>query len=121
MARGGRREGAGRKAGCKSKATIEKEEFGRAVAQEAAADGQSPLEYMLGVMRDTTAAQTRRDAMAVAAAPFLHARLASSTVVSDNKHVHAGNVSKSCFDDFLREAIEAAGADAEGDRPGERS
>lgn len=72
MAPGGRRVGAGRKAGSKSRATIEKETFGRAVAEQAAANGDSPLEYMLNVMRDAKAAQTRRDAMAIAA--YLHAR-----------------------------------------------
>ena len=116
MARGGRRVGAGRKAGSKSRATIEKEKFGRAVAEEAAAEGQSPLEYMLGVMRDTAAGQARRDAMAIAAAPYLHARLASTNVVSDNKHRHTGNVGKSCFEDFIREAIAATATEDSNDR-----
>jgi hypothetical protein len=52
--------------------------------------------------------------MAIAAAPFLHARLASSTIVSDNKHSHTGMPVKSCFDDFLREAIASTAKDEDG-------
>lgn len=104
----------GRQKGSLNRTTKEQRE---AVAQS----GETPLDFMLRVMRDENASQARRDAMATAAAPYVHARLASTSVVSDNKHVHAGNVSKSCFEDFLREAIEAAGSDYEGDRAHERS
>ena len=41
----------------------------------AAATGILPLDYMLTVMRDHTADSKRRDAMAMAAAPYLHPRL----------------------------------------------
>ena len=34
-----------------------------------------PIDYMLSVMRDPTADDKRRDAMAMAAAPYLHAKL----------------------------------------------
>jgi phage terminase small subunit len=34
----------------------------------------TPLEYMLRVINDPSAAQTRRDRLAVAAAPYLHPR-----------------------------------------------
>jgi len=34
----------------------------------------SPLAYMLAVINDPSAAQTRRDRLAVAAAPYCHAR-----------------------------------------------
>jgi hypothetical protein len=34
----------------------------------------TPLEYMLAVMNDSTAEQSRRDRMAIAAAPFVHGR-----------------------------------------------
>ena len=34
-----------------------------------------PLDYMLSVMRDSTADAKRRDAMAIAAAPYLHPKL----------------------------------------------
>jgi phage terminase small subunit len=34
-----------------------------------------PLEYMLAVMNDPTADLTRRDRMAIASAPFVHAKI----------------------------------------------
>lgn len=36
--------------------------------------GKKPLDYMLGVMNDETADDERRDKMAMAAAPYLHAK-----------------------------------------------
>ena len=46
---------------------------------EMAANGEFPLDYMLRVMRDETAEPVRRDAMAKAAAPYLHPQLSSIT------------------------------------------
>jgi hypothetical protein len=57
----------GRKAGSKNK---------RTVAIEKGAKGKLPLDYMLGVMRNPNAEPMRRDEMARAAAPYLHARRA---------------------------------------------
>lgn len=37
-------------------------------------EGQLPLDYMLTVMRDPEVDAARRDRMAIAAAPFIHAR-----------------------------------------------
>jgi hypothetical protein len=49
----------------------------RAVIHEAEVSGQElPLHYMLRVMRDPNAPVQRRDEMARAAAPYLHAKLA---------------------------------------------
>jgi len=59
---GGKRQGAGRKPGSVSQKT-------REIANQAATDGLTPLEYMLAVLRDDTADPNRRDRMAVAAAP----------------------------------------------------
>jgi hypothetical protein len=42
--------------------------------------GELPLDYMLRVMRDPMVESTRRDAMAKAAALYLHAALASTQV-----------------------------------------
>lgn len=70
MARGGKRDGAGRKAGAANQRT-------REIADAAAAQGITPLEYMLGVMRDGNADIDRRDAMARAAAPYMHPSLKS--------------------------------------------
>lgn len=68
MSRGGKREGAGRKAGA---VTVKTREIADAASQE----GITPLEYMLGVMRNTEADLDRRDAMARAAAPYMHPAL----------------------------------------------
>lgn len=73
MARGGARPGAGRP----------RKEAGSvpAVKNEASANrprkslgGLTPLEYMLSVMNDDDQDPTRRDRMAMAAAPYVHAR-----------------------------------------------
>jgi hypothetical protein len=49
----------------------------REIADAAVAQGITPLEYMLAVLRDETADPERRDEMAKAAAPYIHPRLAS--------------------------------------------
>ena len=49
----------------------------RALLEAAQTGGEMPLDYMLGVMRDPSAAEKRRDEMAKAAAPYVHAKLSS--------------------------------------------
>jgi len=49
----------------------------RALLESVQAGGETPLDYMLRVMRDPNAPPKRRDEMAKAAAPFLHSKLAS--------------------------------------------
>lgn len=49
----------------------------RKAAAAVSASGLSPLQYMLRVMRNPKADAERRDRMAVAAAPFIHPRLAN--------------------------------------------
>jgi hypothetical protein len=44
------------------------------VLTEAQLNGMLPLDYMLAVIRDPNATQLRRDKMAIAAAPYCHAR-----------------------------------------------
>lgn len=66
MSRGGKRDGAGRPKGAKTRVTEE--------AIERAGEGETPLEYMLRVMRDREVADERRDRMALGAAPFVHAK-----------------------------------------------
>lgn len=69
---GGARKGAGRKLGRASRKT-------REIADRLAAEaGLTPLEYMIQVMRNPDAATDRRDAMAIAAAPYIHPRLSST-------------------------------------------
>lgn len=60
----------GRKKGTPNKANA-------LTASEIAATGETPLEYMTRVMRDPTVDHDRRDKMAAAAAPYVHARLSS--------------------------------------------
>ena len=71
MARGGRREGAGRPAGAVTKRS-------RAAAEKAAKSGLTPLEYMLSVLRDENADSKDRMWAAEKAAPYVHPRLAST-------------------------------------------
>ena len=68
--RGGARKGAGRKPGAINKATAKARE-------KAEAGGIMPLDFMLAVMRDETAPRDERQDMAKAAAPYVHAKLAS--------------------------------------------
>jgi Family of unknown function (DUF5681) len=49
----------------------------RALLEAAKAGGEMPLDYMLAVMRDPNVDYKRRDAMATAAAPYLHPKLSS--------------------------------------------
>ena len=68
MARG--RKTGGRQKGTRNRAIAE----ARAAAE---ATGLLPLTNMLEVMRDAKADQKRRDAMAIAAAPYLHPKLST--------------------------------------------
>lgn len=60
----------GRKKGVPNKANAAK-------AAEIAATGETPLDYQLRVMRDPTVDHDRRDKMAIAAAPYVHPKLAN--------------------------------------------
>jgi hypothetical protein len=70
MASGGARPNAGRKPGTLNKAT-------KAAREKAEAEGITPLDFMLQVMRDEEATRAERLDMAKAAAPYVHARLSS--------------------------------------------
>lgn len=72
MARGGSRPGAGRKIGQANKINAQ-------AKREALKSGITPLQYMLGVMRNSRADTKRRDDMAKAAAPFCHTRAIEHT------------------------------------------
>jgi hypothetical protein len=67
----------GRKTGGRKKGTPNKATAAAAIKAEIAASGEIPLDYMLRVMRDETVEPTRRDAMAKAAAPYVHPTLQS--------------------------------------------
>lgn len=47
------------------------------IREAAGQEGILPVEYMLRVMRDARVPKPRRDAMAIAAAPYLHSKLSS--------------------------------------------
>jgi len=87
MPRGGARPNAGRKKGTQNKVTKERAEVTKKVIAQAAADGITPLEVMLTAMRMAWDAQKIDEAVAVArdAAPYMHPRLASSTVKINDK------------------------------------
>jgi hypothetical protein len=70
---GSKRTGAGRKRGVLNKATA-----ARQAAVEAS--GLTPLDYLLGIIRDETADKGLRLEAARTVAPYVHLRLASVTV-----------------------------------------
>lgn len=76
MARGGAREGAGRKPGIRNKNTQE-------TLAALAETGEMPKDYMLRVMRDPTVDNDRRDRMASAVAPYIHSRMNTTTVTGE--------------------------------------
>lgn len=70
MARGGARAGAGRPKGAASVKT-------REIADRASAAGITPLEFMLGALRDENQPFAVRFDAAKSAAPFVHPKLSS--------------------------------------------
>ena len=73
MPRGGARVGAGRRAG-----TGKAKDAAPAQAGESVSFGptdETPLDYMLRLMRDPNVEESRRDRLAVAAAPYVHAKV----------------------------------------------
>jgi len=76
MPRGGKRPGAGRKPGGKNA------RHSRNIVLEALDRGETPLQYMLAIMKDPTVPIERRDEMAKAAAPYCHPKLQASAVVA---------------------------------------
>lgn len=81
MAHGGARKGAGRKKGSLTKRTQE-------IVAAAVNEGLTPLEHMLNVLRDPAADDKRRDAMAVAAAQFMHPKLSAVEHSGEMKMSH---------------------------------
>ena len=75
--KGGARSGAGRKKGGKNKLTIERLAIGETIRERATSLGITPLEYMLNTLRDEKQSREERMKAAIAAAPYVHARLAT--------------------------------------------
>ena len=113
MPRGGKRDGAGRKAGAATERT-------REVADKAASEGITPLEYMLKMLRNEDETPSNRMWAAEKAAPFMHAKLASvvhtgkdgGPIETDN--THHGEVAVRPFAEFLGEAIGRRATDIPG-------
>ena len=70
----------GKKTGGRLKGTPNRKNAEMVAAVESG--GETPLEYMLRVMRDPSVDHERRDRMAANAAPFVHARLAPAAPVA---------------------------------------
>ena|SRR6478609_7918452 len=72
--RGGRQRGTPNKVNAQKRAEI-------------AASGETPLDYMLRIMRDAAAEPERRDHMARSAAPYIHAKLQAVVQADHSKGV----------------------------------
>lgn len=81
MAHGGARPGAGKPKGAASK-------LDKAAREKALQGGLSPLDYLLSIMRDLSQDQPARMDAAKAAAPYVHAKLASVEISGDLKMTH---------------------------------
>ena len=95
----------GKKTGGRRKGSLNKRTLARLHAATIAADGEAarqalregatPLEYLLGVMRDPGVDPERRDRCAQAAAPFIHPKLAVTDirqVSGDRRSLAVGDV-----------------------------
>lgn len=83
MPRGGARVGAGRKTGTSDKA-LRKVSADRVLNATGTGPDKMPLAYMLAVMNDDKQKATVRLQAAIAAAPYVHPRLASVEVKAEN-------------------------------------
>jgi len=80
----------GRKKGSKNKMRPPEDVIRKVEAEAVAksiATGESPLSYMLRVMRDPTVADPRRDEMARAAAPYVHAKISPENTKTTDNHI----------------------------------
>jgi hypothetical protein len=75
----------GRPKGSLNKKTVEQIEAVKAT-------GETPLDYMLRVMRDPKQEHNRRDDMAKSAAPYLHPKLASSQQTTEISGPNGGPI-----------------------------
>lgn len=82
MPRGGKREGAGRKAGSKNETTILRETIEQLAAKK---KWKLPLVYMVEVLNDEKTDDARKDAMARYAAPFIHPRRVAVHSTNDSQ------------------------------------
>jgi hypothetical protein len=76
MARGGAREGAGRKPGGTNRANQE-------AVEQAKAGGEMPLDFLLRIMRDPESDEAKQIDCAKAAAPYCHQKLSAIDLTGD--------------------------------------
>ena len=103
MAHGGKRSGAGRRKGAVNAATQKR----RAVAEAALQNGVTPLDYLLGRLRDDAEDAKVRLYCAKEAAPYIHPKLSAIE--------HSGGLDlglSKYSDDELEAAIQQAAAEA---------
>lgn len=102
MARGGKRQGAGRKKGSKSAETVARETRAKEVAAKALAEGVTPLDVMLGAMREAYEQGGYLVAAAYAkeAAPYVHPKLSSIEAKVDNTNRDAAELSDADLTDI---------------------
>src|SRR5262245_504773 len=100
MARGGYRPGAGRPRLRPSEKAVE----------AASKCERTPLEYMLAVMNDADVDITRRDRMAIAAAPYCHGRVA-------DKRLGKKDLAEAAAEKAARNSRSEWGTDIAFDRP----
>jgi hypothetical protein len=80
----------GRKKGSKNKIKPPEDVIRKVEAEAVAnciATGESPLAYMLRLMHDPTVADSRRDEMARAAAPYVHAKISPENTKTTDNHI----------------------------------
>ena len=78
MPRGGARPGAGRKRKNVTPASVAASVPAAAPVVRAMPGQMTPLDYMMNVINDPSADETRRDRMAQAAAPYVHPKAADA-------------------------------------------
>ncbi len=89
MPRGGARIGAGRPKKTTLAPVTRLPGTTKPDAPAGAGDGITPLSYMLAVLNDPDADASRRDRMAVAAAPYLHPRTADTGAKAERQSAAA--------------------------------
>jgi hypothetical protein len=80
----------GRKKGSKNKIKPPEHVIRKVEAEAVAnsiATGETPLSYMLRIMRDPTVEDPRRDEMARAAAPYVHAKISPENTKTTDNHI----------------------------------
>ena len=92
----------GRKKGSKNKKKLVAE-LTHDVTVQAVQNGETPLEYMLRVMRDQLQDYDRRDKMAKAAAPYVHAQLAATTLDVTDKRDYEGKTAAELKAEIMKE------------------